>query len=269
MKDRIPIKDRFKDKVAIVTGGTAGIGLATAKQLGLEGAKLTITGLPADGESAVEEMKKEGIEVIAVLGDMAKESFCKEVVSKTLNQWGKINYLVNNAFSFLAKGLDATREDFHYSFDAGPIAFATMIQLVSGPMKKEKGGAIVNLSSLSGKIAQKNRWTYNMGKGAVDQLTKCAALDLGHENIRVNCVSPGYIRTRELEKPAKDNPDLFKIWGDYGMLGRIASPTECAAAILYLLSEDASFITGTDLYVDGGYLGLGPDGIGKDVVWKN
>jgi hypothetical protein len=195
---------------------------------------------------------------------MADDAFCQQVVRETVARWQRVDYLVNNAFSFIAKALDATREDFLHSLSVGPIAFARMIQLVSEPMRQAGGGAIVNVSSISGFVAQKQRWTYNVSKGAVNQLTKCAALDLAPRGIRVNSISPGWIWTREVLKAANgDRAKFDPIWGEYHMLGRCGEPIECARAALFLLSDDASFITGTDLPVDGGYQSLGPEGLGK------
>jgi len=138
-----------------------------------------------------------------------------------------------------------------------------MIQLASEEMKKVGGGAVVNVSSISSWVAQPNRWTYNMSKGAVTQLTRCAALDLAPHKIRVNSVSPGWIWTREVDKAAGgDRAKFDPIWGQYHMLARMGHPVELAGPALFLLSNDASFITGTDLPVDGGYNGLGPEGLG-------
>ena len=179
----------------------------------------------------------------------------------------RLDFLVNNAFSFLAKAVDASRDDFAYSLGAGPVAFARMTQLASEPMHESGGGAVVNISSISGFVAQKSRWTYNVSKGAVNQLTKCSALDLAPQGIRVNSISPGWIWTREVDKAAGGDRAKFEpIWGEYHMLERCGNPIECARAILFLLSDDASFITGTDLPVDGGYQSMGPEGLGKTAI---
>ncbi len=255
---------RFAGKVAVVTGGTAGIGLAIALELVKEGATVTITGLPRDGDEAVAMLGDAGGDVLCMLGDMADDEFCERVVAQTVARFGRLDLLVNNAFSFLAKALDATRDDFAHSMAVGPVAFARMIQLAAVPMRAVGGGAVVNVSSISGFVAQKSRWTYNVAKGAVNQLTKCAALDLAPDGIRVNSISPGWIWTREVLKAADgDKAKYDPIWGEYHMLGRLGEPVECARAVLFLLSDDASFITGTDLPVDGGYQSLGPEGLGR------
>ncbi len=179
-------------------------------------------------------------------------------------RWGKINFLVNNAFSFTAKGLDATREDWLRTFNVGPLAYATMGQLVAEPMKRQGGGSIANISSISAHIAQPNRWTYNAAKGAVNQLTRCMALDLSAAGIRVNTVSPGWIWTREVDKAANyDRAKWGPIWGKFHMLRRLGEVEECAAPVAFLLSDEASFITATEIMVDGGYRGLSSEGLGE------
>jgi NAD(P)-dependent dehydrogenase (short-subunit alcohol dehydrogenase family) len=254
---------RFAGRVAIVTGGTAGIGLATAAELCREGASAVVTGLAQDGDAPA-ELAPWSDRVVCLLGDMGDDSFCREVVETAQARFGRVDCLVNNAFSFLAKSLDATRDDFVYSMERGPIAYARMIQFAGEAMHRTGGGSIVNVSSISGWVAQRNRWTYNAAKGAVNQITRCAALDLAQLGIRVNSVSPGWIETREVVKAAGDEwPTLSRVWGDYHMLRRLGTTTECAKAILFLLSDDASFITGVDLPVDGGYLSMGPEGLGE------
>lgn len=261
------VPDRFKDKVAIVTGGSSGIGRSIVEELCREGARVAFSGISDIGVTTAAELAAAGCEVLFVQGDMSQEAFCKTLVNETLATWGRVNYLVNNAFSFTAKGLDATREDWERIFFAGPVAYATMGQLVCPSMADQGGGAIVNMSSISAFIAQVNRWTYNAAKGAVTQLTRCMALDMAKYNIRVNSLSPGWIWTREVFKAAAiDGGGREKwdpIWGEYHMLGRCGEPVECAGPTLFLLSDDASFITGTDLAVDAGYCAMGPEGLGK------
>jgi NAD(P)-dependent dehydrogenase (short-subunit alcohol dehydrogenase family) len=262
---RTPIPQRFNGKVAIVTGGTNGIGHAIALELLREGAQVVVSGLPADADEGRRAFAAAGFSPLVVAGDMADEAFCRQLVAATLGKHGRLDFLVNNAFSFVAKGLDATREDFLRSFAVGPFAFGLLTQLVAEPMKKQGGGAIVNISSISSWVAQPNRWTYNTAKGAVTQLTRCAALDLAPHKIRVNSVSPGWIWTREVDKAAGgDRATYDPVWGQFHMLARMGHPIEIAGPVLFLLSDDASFITGTDLPVDGGYNGLGPEGLGQN-----
>ena len=265
-----PVTDRFANKVAIVTGGSSGLGRAIVEEFCKEGGRVLLTGISAAGEKSQEEFQAAGYKTTFLRGDMADEAFCAEVVAKTIKTYGSVNYLVNNAFAFTAKALDATTNDWMRSFTAGPLAYARMVQNVVPHMRKAGGGAIVNMSSISGHIAQVNRWTYNAAKGAVNQLTKCQALDLAPFNIRVNSVDPGWIWSNETDKAANmDGGGRAKwdaIWGKYHMLRRMGQAIEVARPTLFLLSDDASFITGTTLMVDGGYCSMGPEGLGETAV---
>jgi NAD(P)-dependent dehydrogenase (short-subunit alcohol dehydrogenase family) len=264
MKDRKTIKDRFKDKVAIVTGGSSGIGKATVEEICKEGASVVFTGLEDDGHLMASTMTDHGFNVAYCQGDMSGEQFCKDVVAAAVRKFGKVNYLLNNAFSFVSKGPDASRADWLRTLEVGPVAFALMASLVAPSMQKQGGGAIVNVSSISAFIAQPNRWTYNAAKGAVHTLTKCMALDFASYDIRVNSVSPGWIWTREVLKAAAGDREKWEpVWGQYHMLERLGEPSEVAAAILFLFSDDAAFVNAADLAVDGGYGSLGPEGLGK------
>lgn len=265
-----PIISRFQNKVALVTGGAAGIGRAVVDELLKEGAKVAFTDLSPNGETAAAELRGISPEVQFLKGDMADEEFCRSAVARTAEAFGRIDYLVNNAFAFTAKALEATTADWMRSFTAGPLAYARMVQHCAPVMKQGGGGAIVNISSISAHIAQANRWTYNAAKGAVAQLTRCQALDLAPLNIRVNSIDPGWIWTNETDKAANmDGGGRQKwdpIWGKYHMLRRMGLAVEVARPTLFLLSNDASFITGTILMVDGGYLSMGPEGLGETAV---
>lgn len=251
-------------KAAIVTGGSTGIGRAIVERLCEEGVRVTFSGISDGGVATEEELHQKNYPVQFVRGDMAHEAFCGQLVEAALERWGQVDFLVNNAFSFIAKGPGATREDWLRMMSVGPIGYATMAQRVIEPMKAQGGGAIVNLSSISAHIAQPDRWTYNAAKGAVNQLTRCMALDLAPFNIRVNTVSPGWIWTREVDKAAGgDRAKWGPIWGKFHMLRRLGEVEECAAPVAFLLSDEASFITATEVMVDGGYCGMGSEGLGE------
>ncbi len=219
--------------------------------------------LADDATSMEQELQAQGYAVELLRGDLADEVFCRGLVAAAIAKWGKLNFLVNNAFSFLSKGMDATRQDWQRMMAVGPLAYATLTQLVAPAMREQGGGAIVNISSISAHIAQPNRWTYNAAKGAVNQLTRCTALDLAPLGIRVNTISPGWTWTREVDKAADgDRAKWGPIWGRFHMLRRLGTVEEIAAPTAFLLSDEASFITGTELMVDGGYSGIGSEGLG-------
>jgi Dehydrogenases with different specificities (related to short-chain alcohol dehydrogenases) len=254
----------LKDKTAIVTGGSNGIGKACVERLCQEGCRVAFSGKSDAGFDTEKEFIGKGYKVFFIKGDMGEEETCRLIVERTVGKFGRLDYLVNNAFPFTAKALDSTRQDWVHTMNCGPIAYATMMQLCAPEMKKQGRGAIVNMSSISAHIAQPCRWTYNAAKGAVVQLTRCSAIDLSPD-IRVNTVSPGWIWTREVEKAANNNRGKCgAVWGKFHMLRRLGEVEEVASAVAFLLSDEASFITGTDLYVDGGYLAMGSEGLGEN-----
>ena len=266
-----PLANRFRGRVAIVTGGAGGIGRAIVEELCKEGCRGGVGArAPPRGAASAAADRAAGHETLFVAGDMADEATCQNLVDRTVAEFGRVDFLVNNAFAFTAKGLEAQTADWMRSFTAGPLAFARMVQRVVPPMRAVGGGAIVNVSSISAHVAQKDRWTYNASKGAVAQLTRCQALDLAPFGIRVNSVEPGWIWTNETDKAAAlDGGGRAKwdpIWGTYHMLRRMGLAIEVARPALFLLSDDASFITGTSLPVDGGYLAMGPEGLGETAV---
>ncbi|MBT4502309.1 MAG: SDR family oxidoreductase [Gemmatimonadetes bacterium] len=250
-------------KAAIVTGGSSGIGRACVERLCEEGCSVTFSGISEIGEATVQELADRRFNVQFLRGDMGDETFCKGLVAAAAEAWGRLDYLVNNAFSFTAEGLDATRADWERVMNVGPVAYATMGQAIYPHMQKQGAGAIVNMSSISAHIAQPDRWTYNAAKGAVDQLTRCMAMDMA-PTVRVNTVSPGWIWTREVDKAANFDREKWEpIWGKFHMLRRLGKVEECASVTAFLLSDEASFVTSAELMVDGGYRGMGSEGLGE------
>ena len=287
-RERKAIPDRFKDIVAIVTDGTSGIGFSILTELLKEGCSVAFTGRNANtAKKAMAELDEMGLSrYLYIQADMSKEEDCKKTVDETVKAFGRLDYLVNNAFPFVMKGEDAEVEDWMLIFEGGLMAYARMMSFASYEMLKVGGGAIVNVSSISAHITQRN-WTYNAMKGGVNMLSKSAAMDFARDNIRVNIVSPGHIWTRETLKTGiftKGEPESIrnsvKFTSKGYMLERGGEPVECAAATLFLLSDDASYITATEFMVDGGFIALGSEGAiekgyrdlreyGLDQSWEN
>lgn len=250
-------------KAAIITGGASGIGAATAREFAARGVTVGLLDIDETrGRELEAALRSEGHGAHFFRCNVADAEACREAVSAFATQTGRIDYLINNAASFLSVGLDAVVADWDHALSVNVRGGAIMAQLCY-PVMKQTGGAIVNLASISGHIAQPNRWTYNACKGAIISMTRCMALDLAHAKIRANSVSPGWTWTPEVAKAAVGGRDKWEpIWGKFCMLGRLAEAEEVARPILFLCSDDASYITGVDLPIDGGYLALGSEGQG-------
>lgn len=251
-------------RAAIVTGGASGIGEATAREFANEGASVAIFDINEDaGETLAASLRAEGRDVRFARVDVADVNACRAAVDAFAADAGRLDYLVNSAVSFLSKGLDATPDDWQRSLGVNVQGTANMAQACHPHIRQSGGGAFVNISSISAHIAQPNRWTYNACKGAILSLTRCQALDMAVDKIRVNVVSPGWTWTPEVARAANGDRAAWEpVWGRFSMMRRLGEAREIARAILFLCSDDASFITGAELPVDGGYLGLGSEGLG-------
>jgi NAD(P)-dependent dehydrogenase (short-subunit alcohol dehydrogenase family) len=255
----------LKGKISIVTGGSRGIGKAIVERLlEEEGTVLFCGRSQKTGEETLADFKKKyGGKAAFIVADMEDRDTPAKLFAKCKEIYDEPDFLVNNAFPFTAKAMDATYDDWVHTFMAGPAAYARMISEFAG-RKTKKEGAVVCISSISGHIAQPLRWTYNAAKGAVKQLIRCAALDLAPA-IRVNCLSPAWVKTDEVLKatPKKTWESTPQAWNEYHMLQRLQEPWEIAAVTAYLLSDDACVVTGHDMDATSGYLAMGPEGLGK------
>jgi NAD(P)-dependent dehydrogenase (short-subunit alcohol dehydrogenase family) len=262
---------RFEGRVSIITGAASGIGLATAEAFAAEGAAVVLLDIDDErGERAAEAIKSVSTSAVYVHTDVSSSEACKRAVALAREHFGRIDYLVNCAVNFNFRGLDATPADWERCLHVNVEGCATTVQACAPALSESGNGAVVNVSSTSGHVAQPGRWTYNSTKGAILSLTRCQALDLASMRIRVNSVSPGTIWTPEVDRLAGgDRARWEPIWGRYHMLRRCGDANEVARPILFLCSDDASFITGTDLPVDGGYLGMGHEGVTGDDVARS
>ena len=162
---------------------------------------------------------------------------------------------------FLLAGLDATEEQWRRTLDVNLLAPAQLVAAAADALGRSEHATVVNVASISGHVAQANRWTYNAAKGGVLELTRCQALDLADRGVRVNSVSPGFVWTGVLDRAAEgDRAKWDRIWGGYCLLGRCAEPSEVATAIAFLASDDASYVTGADLRIDAGLTAISPEG---------
>ena len=244
---------RVDDKVAVVTGGATGIGEATAELFAEEGARVAIFDRDPAGETVANRIESARF----YRADISSEDDVRDAMERAETDFGGIDILVNNAAVFVLKGLDATPEEWRQSLDVNIIGTSLCTRYASESMKKRGGGAIVNLSSISGFIAQPEFLTYSATKAALVNMTRCMALDLAAYGIRVNCVCPGTIRTaatdRHREQTGETEEEFLAENAPMYLLNRVGTPREVAYAILFLASDEASFITATPLLVDGGY----------------
>ncbi len=251
------VVNRLPGRVAVITGAAAGIGEATAVRFAEEGATIALLDRDAGGESVARVLRESGAHARFFGCDIADEAQVVATFAAIEEAFGQIDILVNNAAVFVLKGLDATVEDWNRSLGVNVVGTALCAREAAARMKRNGGGAIVNLGSISGFIAQPEFITYSATKAATIQMTKNMALDLAPHNIRVNCVCPGTIRTaatdRHMAQTGTTEAEFLAEQAPLHLLHRVGTPREVANAILFLASEEASFITGTSLMVDGGY----------------
>lgn len=260
------IEQDFDGKVVLVTGAASGIGAACAQAFAARGARLVLVDLNAEGlekqREIIEALPNASL-VLSFAVDISDEVAVDSVIATTLDEQQHIDVLVNCAASFINGGRDATRRDWERSLGVNVVASSMLTGRVSRVMPF--GSAVVNISSISAHFAQPERWTYNATKAAILAMTRGQAMDLARDGIRVNAVSPGWIWTPEVERAASgDRARWEPIWGRFHLLKRLGEPSEVAEAVTFLSSQRASFITGTELLVDGGYSTMGPEGLGDD-----
>ena len=252
---------KLTGKVAIITGATSGIGKATANLFAEEGADLVITGRRAKlGQRVEEEIRQKGGRCVFVQADHSQADDCSHVLERTLAEYGRVDILFNNAGIVTGGTAETTTDEvWNETMAVNVTAVWHMCKLVIPHMKKQGGGVIVNNGSDWSVVAGKDAFPYVVSKGAVGLMTKAMALDYARDNIRVNAVCPGdTFVDRWLEKGYFESSDpvtieeAMKESSAYIPMGRFGKPDEIASAVLFLASNDSSFVTGHLLLVDGG-----------------
>jgi NAD(P)-dependent dehydrogenase (short-subunit alcohol dehydrogenase family) len=249
---------RLAGKVAIVTGAASGIGRATAIRFSHEGASVAIFDRDLDrGEAVLQEIRATQGRAMFFLVDVSVEAKVSEAIRRVEDEFHHIDILVNNAAAFVFGSYQATQADWERVFWVNVIGAAFCAKYAVDAMIRAGGGSIVNVSSISGFVAQERSLPYNTSKAALLGLNRCLAMDLAQHKIRVNAVAPGCIDTPQLRadvaRAGLTYEEDLAIEGPLHLLNRFGTAEEVSNAILFLASDEASFVTGTCLMVDGGY----------------
>ncbi len=248
---------KFADKVAIVTGGAAGIGGATARLLAEQGASVLIADINMpQAEANADTIRGEGGTAEVISTNVGSHDDIAAMVDRAVDSWGRLDILVNNAFSPTDEG---DGDALTVSEDAWDVGMATLVKAhflatkhAVPHMREAGGGSIVNISSVHGLLMAPGKLIYEAGKSAVIGITKQMAIDFGPDGIRVNAICPGHIVTERQQIRWDENPSGLRYFEDQYPVRRTGIPLDIANAVSFLCSEEASFITGHALVVDGG-----------------
>jgi 3-oxoacyl-[acyl-carrier protein] reductase len=243
-------------KTAVITGSTQGMGAAAAIRLAQDGFNVVVNSRSEkkyeDGLKVVEKCKTFGAGAICVKADISLAEDCDRLVKTAVDEFGRIDVLVNNAGVYRVAPIQKTTDEL-FEFHMRNIAFGSFYMIISAVpyMKKQHYGRIVNISSVGGMYGALGSTAYGAAKGAVIAMTKSAAKELAISNITVNCISPGACET-EMSKEELSCPERIKEQVKYITLRRFSKPSEIASVVSFLVSDDASYITGHNLEVSGG-----------------
>lgn len=238
-------------KVAIVPGGCTKIGRAVVDAFIAAGTKVMVADI-APGEGFADGVAYQPC-------DLRDDAQIAALVQATKDRFGRIDFLVNVACSYLDNGAASSRAEWLESLDVNVVGSVMLMQAAEDELARNRG-AIVNFGSISSRVAQTGRWLYPVSKAAILQLTRNQAMDLAPRGIRVNAVSPGWTWSNIMDQLTNGNrAKTDAVAAPFHLLGRVANPEEVASAVLFLCSDEASFITGTDIRVDGGYTAMGPE----------
>ncbi|MDB4830535.1 MAG: SDR family oxidoreductase [Loktanella sp.] len=248
--------NRFKldGKVALITGGTRGIGMATARALGDAGARLFISSRN-DSEEVEKTLGALGYDATFIAADLTDPHAPAAIIADVLEQSGRLDVLINNAgVAIHGDSAEFADEDWQRVMSLNVDAVFRCCRAAIPAMRAQGGGTIVNVGSISGIASNipQNQVAYNSSKAAVHMMTKSLASELALDNIRVNALAPGYIQT-DMSQGGIDDPEMFPIWRDMTPMQRVGQPEEVAMAALFLASPASSYVTGDILVIDGGY----------------
>jgi NAD(P)-dependent dehydrogenase (short-subunit alcohol dehydrogenase family) len=245
---------RISDKVAIITGAASGIGRTTAILFAKEGGKVVVADKnEVGGNETVDLIRSDGGQAIFDYVNVTSATDIQGMVKTTINTYGKLNILVNNAgIATRLPVVDLSEEDWDRNIDVNLKSIYLSSKYAIPRMIKNGGGSIVNIASIYGIVGGRIRAAYAASKGGVVNLTRSMALDYALHKIRVNCVCPGFVNTPLLKNILK-NKEEYQALADLHPMGRLGDMLEIALGVLYLASDESSFVTGIALPIDGGY----------------
>ncbi len=248
---------KLEGKVAIITGATGGIGAATAEAFAQEGAKVVVVGTNEErGQKSVELVKAAGSDAFFRKTDLTQVASLQGLIDDTIERFGRIDILVNNAGAddpITWTPADVTEEEYDRVMAVNAKIPFFLSQMVAPYMKENGGGAIVNIGSIASTGAGRGPIVYTVSKHAILGITRQLAFFYGHDNIRVNCVEPGYIATRMVQEAMKDDSIPFVPLVKASPAERAGDPMEVAKTIVFLASEDAAYFHGAEICPDGGF----------------
>lgn len=243
------------NKVVLITGGTSGIGRATALAFARRGDRVAVAGRRvSEGEETARLARESGGVAIFFQADVTVPGEVEALIARTVERWDRLDYAFNNAgiTGEMARTADCTEENWHRTLSINLTAVWLSMKYEIRQMLKQAGGAIVNNASVAGLVGMRGGPAYSASKGGVIQLTRTAALEYAKKGLRVNAVCPGFIETPMTDAHARENPDLEPWIRKIQPIGRLGTADEVAGAVLWLCSDAASFVTGHALVIDGG-----------------
>lgn len=245
---------QLTNRVALVTGGATKIGRGVVDALRDEGAQVVVADIDADGIMLL------ATDVDAQRCDITDDAQLSTLVSGIIDRHGGLDIVVNLAATYLDNGADTSRADWLSALNVNLVSGVRVTAEARPHLAKSGHGAVINFSSISSSVAQTGRWVYPVSKAAIVQLTKLQAIDLADDGIRVNSVSPGWTWSNVIEEVSGGDIDhADHVAANFHMLGRLGRPEELGRVVAFLASDSASFVTGADWAVDGGYSALGPE----------
>lgn len=248
----------LQGRTAIVTGGATLVGHGVVRALHAQGAQVVVADI--DDEGAAPLIAGSDGTILFRHSDITDDQALADLVNHTADSFGGIDIIVNLACTYLDEGADTSRADWLTALDVNLVSAVQLVNVARPHLARSGHGAVVNVTSISSKIAQTGRWVYPVSKAALVQLTRSQALDLRADGIRVNSVSPGWTWSKIMDTLSEgDRAKTDGVAAPFHITGRVGDPAEVGAVIAFLVSDAASVVTGADWAADGGYSALGPE----------